>query len=605
MPIEFKKYVEETISRLKAYYDWSQDSDAFAHWAICHVSSLPEREVYEDVYVGSKDDKSLDGFYVDHHRERIHLFQCKQSETGANFGDRAALVDFVGVLKRLRDEKSSKEFKNLELRRCGRRYRDAIESRYHVWLNFIVGANLTLALQEEVKLQIKSLPAHQTLEVWDLKRLEKLYWDQLAFNEPISDTVSLKLIGMEHLAMSPPKAPKTEAIVVNIPGEVIYDLRKKYGRRLFTKDVRYFLGETPINKQIYRTLKFPTNREFFWYYNNGISISCFDYVLDEKKGTVEVSRPQIINGCQTAESIYNYADKMGVHNLDSVGVLTRIIKTRDSTISQNITAGTNTQNPQSVRNLCANMESQTSLKQLFSDLKFPVFYETKDGEWESFPQFQKDRYVESGGAIRLIDNRDAAQAYIAFARDDELLNPVEARRMRSVVFDIADDYYTEVFPDEPRSPQEYLVPALFLLYVENRLKEIRKELDAHSPLTEEERESHELRMSIRYAKWFIMGIVGGLVCTHYKDKDFATIAKLLSSTVGDFEKPSELATYLIDFAIDVIEGYSDDQRSHDAEFDPALAFRQESAWKQLRGRALRKYRRAIEKGEPWVNLFPK
>jgi len=608
MPKEFPAYVKDTMSRLKSHYGWTQDGDAFAHFAICHVSLLSEREVYEDVHVGAQHDKSLDGFSIDHDKQQVTLFQSKYQEMTGSFGDRAALSDFIDVLQRMQDEESSKQFKYKEIRRCARRYRDAVKEKYAVILNFIVYGSPTPSVMDDVKVHRTNLPPHHTLEIWGFKRLEERYADLLSFEEPITETIPLMLENIECVNV---KTPKAQAVVVTLPALQIYELRKTWGRRLYAKDVRYFLGKTPINKQIAKTLSFPTDRQFFWYYNNGISISCSDYSdIDEETKIINVSKPQIINGCQTAESIFNFAAEEGVHNIENVSVLARIIKTTDPKIGQNVTTRTNTQNPQRARNLCANLSSQQDLKDQFRDLKLPVFYQAKDGEWDSLPGFEADRYIGKDKTARLVDNLDAAQAYIAFVTHDDDLNPVEARRKQSQVFDTLDKYYSKIFPDDVRSPYEYLVPYLFLEYVERRLKKIRQEVDLATAKTEAEAEIDEIKASLRYAKWFIVGLIGSLVRVHYAVETLdADLAKQLYEAIGDFSSPSELGNYMTEFAMQIVEEYSDDHMSHEngeerEEFDPALAYRRIEIWRVLNRKLVRKHTRAVEKGEFRGDLFP-
>lgn len=335
-----------------------------------------------------------------------------------------------------------------------------------------------------------------------------------------------------------------------------------------------------------------------------------DYDIDAKKGIITLKQPQIINGCQTVESIFNFGESMGFHNLEKVAVIARVIKTKDKDLGANVTARTNTQNPQTARNLCANLPSQINLKQLFDELAPPVFYQTKDGEWDSLPQFKRDRHTGKDGIERGVDNRDTAQAYIAFARDDELLNPVQARRMRTQIFDITEDTYEDVFPDSPRNPYEFLVPCLFLTFVEARLRKIRRELADIVPKSDEEQASYESRNSLRYAKWFILGIIGWLVRHQYKCQELEPkVAKLLASDIGDFAGPRELGIIMLDFAFNLIEDYSafcaSSEEKLEEEFDPALAYRQAPVWKDLKRFALTRYKRSIDRKELKVELFPK
>jgi hypothetical protein len=253
------------------------------------------------------------------------------------------------------------------------------------------------------------------------------------------------------------------------------------------------------------------------------------------------------------------------------------------------------------------------LKQLFDEISPPVFYQTKDGEWDSLPQSKKDRYLGKEEIERLIDNSDAVQAYIAFARDDELLNPVASRRMRTKIFDITEDTYEDVFPDSPRSPFEFLVPYLFLSYVETRISAIRQELAKIEPQNDEERALYETKNSLRHARWFTLGIIGWLVRHHYKCKELdPKVAELLASDIGDFAGPRELGNVMLNFAFDLVEEYSafclskqrTEEEDSEEEFDPALAYRQAPVWKDLKNYALARYKRQISRKELKVELFP-
>jgi len=79
--------------------------------------------------------------------------------------------------------------------------------------------------------------------------------------------------------------------------------RDKYP--LFDKNIREFLGENPINNAIIQTLNNPDTREFFLYYNNGITINCDDKIKSkvDSKRMLTLSNPKVVNGCQTVNSI--------------------------------------------------------------------------------------------------------------------------------------------------------------------------------------------------------------------------------------------------------------------------------------------------------------
>ena len=64
-------------------------------------------------------------------------------------------------------------------------------------------------------------------------------------------------------------------IMVNVAD--LYTLYKdaiKHNYELFEENVREFLGTQGINNGIIKTLQSPTDRENFFYYNNGITLIC-------------------------------------------------------------------------------------------------------------------------------------------------------------------------------------------------------------------------------------------------------------------------------------------------------------------------------------------
>jgi len=106
-----------------------------------------------------------------------------------------------------------------------------------------------------------------------------------------------------------------DARYVFAPVITIYEMYKNArvaGYPLFDKNIREYLGKTNINKNIITTLQDKSDRENFFYYNNGITLIC-DAMSSLQNKTVpgsnltahfSVENPQIVNGCQTVNSIY-------------------------------------------------------------------------------------------------------------------------------------------------------------------------------------------------------------------------------------------------------------------------------------------------------------
>ncbi|NIF38537.1 AIPR family protein [Enterobacter sp. Tr-810] len=110
-------------------------------------------------------------------------------------------------------------------------------------------------------------------------------------------------------------------------------------RSLFNSNVRDYLGNKgSVNSEIESTIK--KEPEMFLLCNNGITIVCteFEQVRDK---LVKIENPQIVNGCQTSNSIFHLRDQ---NNIDRIQLIVRLISTENLNIANNIVRGTNKQN---------------------------------------------------------------------------------------------------------------------------------------------------------------------------------------------------------------------------------------------------------------------
>jgi cold shock CspA family protein len=110
-------------------------------------------------------------------------------------------------------------------------------------------------------------------------------------------------------------------------------------RSLFNDNVRDYLGNNKnVNSEIEKTIT--ESPEMFLLCNNGITIVCTDFEQVRDK-LVKIENPQIVNGCQTSNSLFNQRDSL---NTQKVKLLVRLISTENLGISNKIVRGTNKQN---------------------------------------------------------------------------------------------------------------------------------------------------------------------------------------------------------------------------------------------------------------------
>lgn len=110
-------------------------------------------------------------------------------------------------------------------------------------------------------------------------------------------------------------------------------------KSLFYDNVRAFQGDTTINGEILDTIE--RSPEKFILFNNGITIVCDQFTLASRKATLK--NPQIVNGCQTCNVIFNY---YAVHNFNSLKIplAIKIIATENKDIVNQVVRTTNRQN---------------------------------------------------------------------------------------------------------------------------------------------------------------------------------------------------------------------------------------------------------------------
>jgi len=126
-------------------------------------------------------------------------------------------------------------------------------------------------------------------------------------------------------------------------------LWEKYGRRLFTENIRNFLGTSSVNDGILNTIK--TEPDNFIYFNNGITILCDSIKKkpiggsDKAIGAFTCNGIAVVNGAQTLGSIGSLATS-NPNELSKVKVLVKFISLENSPagFGQRITVATNTQN---------------------------------------------------------------------------------------------------------------------------------------------------------------------------------------------------------------------------------------------------------------------
>jgi len=128
--------------------------------------------------------------------------------------------------------------------------------------------------------------------------------------------------------------------------KLIFTSDNNLKEKLFVENVRNYIGNTPVNTDIKKTLDDTSKRSYFPFLNNGLAIICDKIERHPVKDKVFLlTFPRIINGCQTTNELFKkYKDSSDEKSIDEIEVVAKIISTDDNDLKKMIIYAANNQN---------------------------------------------------------------------------------------------------------------------------------------------------------------------------------------------------------------------------------------------------------------------
>lgn len=156
-------------------------------------------------------------------------------------------------------------------------------------------------------------------------------------------------------------------LIGRVPIAQLANLMAERGDTLLERNVRRYLGlHNPVNQDIERTLRDDAARANFFFLNNGVTMLCRKFSVNElqrRNFQVRVEDLQIINGAQTCRTIQEVVQDLPGADFSKSTVLVRLyqIDEQDRDFPNVITYATNHQTPVELHDLRANDEIQRKL----------------------------------------------------------------------------------------------------------------------------------------------------------------------------------------------------------------------------------------------------
>ncbi|MAJ41750.1 AIPR family protein [Pseudoalteromonas sp. S983] len=414
---ELEKIIENFDEHLNSKLKQAQQkkSHAFMLWFLNFYSGIQN---VDDFITDGHDDNSCDIILDKNNSQGDKVFYLVQSKWNAlkncdgEFESevlKSYLSDAQSVLRGDKEESKNEKFNS--------RYRALLEhmkSNGEVKVLYLSLKNGCVKADSNIKSFETMFGGQVSVDSFDINRLKLDYIDrnykkssppnplEKIYN-PEFEKITLSIVRDDDRNFLKINRP-FEAHVFNILPKTIFQLVQRYGVSLFDKNVRNPLISSSINTEIVNSLK--NDPSLFWYYNNGITaISRAIPEVGSQAESFKVTGLQIINGAQTAYSIYlAYLESSPEEReiIDSEARITlRLLKSGGKDFDLKVTRFTNSQNPVSERDFWSTDEIQSKIQNYFYSTN--VWYEKRSGEFRKKP---KD--------IMKVPNNIVASAYLAF-----------------------------------------------------------------------------------------------------------------------------------------------------------------------------------------------
>lgn len=364
--------IQEYIEENKENDSVVETGDLFCEWVLFNIFELREDEVLEATEISGKHDNGIDAVFE--YNNELCILQSKYN----NSHKIDCIHRFISDCKRIVEElPTTNREKVIEV--C-HSIRKSYNNNENINCYYITDKGFGEWELEQIKQplsEVKGTNKNLSFHIYDFENIrenieiKKGMLPRYFRNKPIDIRISNKNFEDE-LATT---------LVAMVKLKDFAKFVNDGGNTLFFSNIRNYLGKnTSINKGIKDTLE--NNTDKFWFFNNGVTIVCDEFINYRNKVTIKA--PQIVNGCQTAKSIWHhYHNTLNKISKEEDGhLLIKVIKTRvddnqKKILRDSITKYTNSQNAVRGLDFYALDEFQRELKERLKT--YGYYYEIQRG----------------------------------------------------------------------------------------------------------------------------------------------------------------------------------------------------------------------------------
>ncbi len=476
-------FISSYIKYISNRFGINEDK-SFQIFSISVILNRPYDEVYSNVITDGNYDCGFDGIYFeideDSQRATIYVFQCKNAKGLKEKELEKYQDDFEKIFSR---NNSTKRTLNDKIKNKLDEFIDLINKRFIVTpkLYFIFNGDVNDAENSNNK-ELYKRYNNPSLNYFIVDNNELYDKISLYREEKRNDVIFTFSVDKSNISPVDPQAI-ISCVVLNITSlyfrlsayqlcELIEEEIKQNKQRefLYSKNIRGYLGKKrKPNKMMQDTILDPNNSYYFQFYNNGITMICDDFeipTLAVNKYNIRIKNPIIVNGLQTAETIYEfYNDPKKRNLLGSVFIFIKICKINDDVIINKITEATNTQTAITIADQLSNAPFNIFAKELFNNNN--IGYILKRGEIfsnknENFPE--------------IVEHDTILKYWYATYYEEPATAKRSISKVLEIIFDAEkenNEYLKDLFnkgKDSPVLPQLLNVYKIYKMVIEKRLE---------------------------------------------------------------------------------------------------------------------------------------
>lgn len=507
---KFLQQLKEDIKSIQDNYSMNnpnltKDEYAFNYWVLSKLFNVDEECI--DSNITEYSDDGCDCFVFYEESKELFIIQNKYY-TSAILDPHYVKTDFL--YRPLNSLSENAYRRSIELQTIFNKYKN--DPEFKIYLNlYVTNNNVSDDLKNEVEkfTYMNNIQAIVSAKIYTLNDMKNVYYEErkteaknysCVFKTKNDGTV----LNIDSTNYNLPNL--TDAKYILTPVKLIYEIVKECKEKsymLFEENIREYLGNKGVNSHIAKTLENEKDRDNFFYYNNGITVICDSVkkiTLNEpeyNKG-FKAENPQIVNGCQTVNTIYEtlnkYPEKELQEDFKNTYVMVKLLvldKNSDSNrkLYQDIVKFNNSQNAISEKNFAANKKIFINLQEDLKDLGFLLSVKQSDTNKfktnENFNLYRPKlkKYTETFGIefVKLDDNiiqlDKLLQVLLAFKNDgyDAFTKKNKILKVDSPIYLELIDYLKNGY----LTNQDYI--NLYLLFLKAE-KEKKKSDDLTTPI---------------------------------------------------------------------------------------------------------------------------